>query len=72
MNNSVVSYLNIPSVLRECAEIVENKDKILSAYGSAINKIDDYFEYTCESKQDQEFVHKILDNLTEEFAKIIK
>lgn len=38
-------------------------DKRLVAYMKAVNKIDDYFEYRCESKKDQQEVHKVLKEL---------
>jgi hypothetical protein len=41
----------------------------LNLYIAAMNKIDDYFEYRCESKEDQEYVHEVLGELREELAK---
>lgn len=37
--------------------------KQLDLYRKAINDFDDYFEYSMQSKKDQEKVHKILDEL---------
>ena len=45
-------------------------DKILNSYIKAINKIDDYFEYQYQSIKDQQRVHKILKELTEDLADI--
>lgn len=42
----------------------------LEAYQKAVNKIDDYFEYQCESKKDQARVHKILDELRKDLLDI--
>ena len=44
--------------------------EILIAYQKAINKIDDYFEYSMESKKDQEKVHKILDDLMKKLKEL--
>lgn len=46
-----------------------NSDKLLRCYQEAINKIDDYFEYRNESLRDREYVHKVLEQLTEDIAK---
>ena len=43
-----------------------DKDKMITAYQRAINKIDDYFEYRAESAADRSKVHDILSDLTEE------
>jgi len=37
----------------------------LSKYQKTINLIDDYFEYSMESKKDQKKVHQLLGNLTD-------
>lgn len=42
------------------------KQRVLNLYQQAIDVIDDYFEYRCESKKDQRKIHQILENLTEE------
>lgn len=42
----------------------------LESYIKAINKIDDYFEYQCQSQKDQQRVHKILKELTEDLVKV--
>lgn len=47
------------------------EDKILIAYQNAINRIDDYFEYNFESRRDQKFVTKVLEELAEELKKSI-
>lgn len=44
-------------------------DKKLDAYIKAINKIDDYFEYRCKSKEDQKKVYEILKELTDTLVK---
>ena len=36
------------------------KDRIFKVFNCTIDRIDDYFEYRCESAQDQAFVHKVL------------
>ena len=41
----------------------------LECYQKAINRIDDYFEYSNESKLDRERVHKILADLTTNLVK---
>lgn len=46
--------------------------KINTAYRTAINEIDDYFEYQCDSKKDQKEVHKILARLTKKIKKANK
>lgn len=46
-----------------------NKDMIKS-YVKSINKIDDFFEYKNESLKDREFVHKVLEELTQELYKL--
>lgn len=38
--------------------------KYLEAYQRAINRIDDYFEYTNESAKDKQFVRSVLNQLT--------
>lgn len=43
--------------------------KLLSHYQRAINKIDDYFEYRCESEKDKQYVYKVLAELTEDITK---
>lgn len=46
--------------------------EILYCYRKAINKIDDYFEYSMESKKDQKKVRQILSDLTEELRELNK
>ncbi len=41
-------------------------------YSNAINKIDDYFEYTNESLKDRKFIHNTLDQVTDELDKLIE
>ena len=47
---------------------LEEKIKVieiyLESYATAINSIDDYFEYSNESDVDKEVVMRIIDNLT--------
>jgi hypothetical protein len=45
-------------------------DNILELYIKAINEVDDYFEYRCESKKDQKKVHDILEQLTKELSEV--
>lgn len=49
-----------------------NHEEILSHYRKAINEIDDYFEYSMESKKDQKKVRKILAKLTDNMRKMQK
>lgn len=52
---------------------MSDKEKLaLKAYKKTINKIDDFFEYTNESKKDRAFIHLTLDNLTNALMKIYK
>lgn len=44
----------------------------LGVYQQAINKIDDYFEYSMESKRDQKKVHQLLGNLTDALAETLR
>ena len=44
--------------------------QMLKAYQEALNKIDDYFEYSNESEKDKKKVRKVLSELTEELRKI--
>jgi len=46
-----------------------DKDKMIKAYQDAINEIDDFFEYSNESKSDRKRVHYILADLT---AKLVR
>jgi len=49
---------------------VHRQDELIAAYQKTINRIDDYFEYTNESKSDRKEVHAILARLTEFLTKI--
>jgi hypothetical protein len=50
---------------------MDDKEKlVLEEYKKAINIIDDFFEYANESKKDREFIHEVLDNLTDKLTKI--
>ena len=50
-----------------------SKDElILAAYRKAINHLDDYFEYTNESKKDRARVHDILAQLTLDLKEVIR
>ena len=57
------------NIARIFAEGEKNK-KVLKAYIHTINRIDDFFEYSNESKKDREFIHEQLDKLTEQLTKI--
>ncbi len=49
----------------------EDKNKLaLNEYRKTINTIDDFFEYTNESKRDRAFIHATLGNLTLNLVKI--
>jgi hypothetical protein len=56
------TYEDIRSTLK-----VANRRLLL--FQEAVNKIDDYFEYSMESKKDQKKVFQILGNLTDKLAK---
>lgn len=43
---------------------VELEKEMIDHYIKAINKIDDYFEYANESIKDRAFIHKVLEELT--------
>lgn len=54
-------------------ELLEINQRLLqntTAYGKAINQIDDYFEYRNESLSDRKKVHQILGNLTDKLKEI--
>lgn len=42
------------------------------AYRNFVNEVDDYFEYRCESKKDQQKVYQLLQNLTERLCRLEK
>jgi len=45
---------------------IKETNRLLGVYREAINKIDDYFEYTNESMLDRREVHIILDQLCQD------
>ena len=45
-------------------------ERTLKLYTEAINKIDDYFEYRCNSEQDRREVYKTLGNLTDKIGEL--
>ena len=47
-----------------------DKDKTIEAYQQAINRIDDYFEYSYHSSKDREKVYIIIKELTEKLVDI--
>lgn len=49
----------------ELEESLIYTNKLLLAYQNAVNEIDDYFEYRCESDKDKRKVYKVLQTLTE-------
>ena len=49
----------------------EKTQKWLDCYMSAINKIDDYFEYTNESQRDKKYVREVLSELTLALAETV-
>lgn len=59
-----------------CLTYEELKSKLqktegaLTLYANAINKIDDYFEYRCNSEQDRREVYKTLGNLTDKIGEL--
>ena len=46
--------------------------RCLTIYQNAINKIDDYFEYSSESKVDQKKVYQIIGNMSDDLKKVDK
>lgn len=44
--------------------------KKLHAYQATINRIDDFFEYSNESKSDRKFIHEQLNKLTNSLIQI--
>ena len=50
------------------APVDYDKREIMKYYQDAINKIDDYFEYSNQSISDREFIHKTMDTLTANIA----
>ena len=50
--------------------MIDKEKAILEEYKKAINRIDDFFEYANESEKDREFIHGVLDNLTDKLTKI--
>ncbi len=44
------------------------EEQLLTLYRKAINRIDDYFEYSMQSEKDQKRVHEILAKLSNEIA----
>jgi hypothetical protein len=49
----------------DLTEKLRKANKNLALYQHAINQLDDYFEYSMESKKDQKRVHHVLGNLTD-------
>lgn len=47
------------------------RDMQLDLCRKTINRFDDYFEYRCCSREDQKYVHNILDEHTKELASIL-
>ena len=47
-------------------------DEIKMILLKAINKIDDYFEYSNESKKDKEYVRDVLGKMDKEIRKLIE
>ncbi len=45
-------------------------DELLECYVKAINRLDDYFEYRCESGKDRQYVYHTLDLLNKELEKV--
>lgn len=50
--------------------LVELEKEMIDNYIKAINKIDDYFEYANESIKDRAFIHKVLEELTNDIRGI--
>jgi len=62
-------YTRCPTY-EELQVTLRSANTCLMAYQHAVNILDDYFEYSMESKQDQKKVHQILGNLTDSLTKI--
>ena len=45
-------------------------DAMLKCYVKAINRLDDYFEYRCESDKDRKYVYHTLNLLSKELEKV--
>lgn len=54
----------------ELLESYKKSDRYTWAYRKFTNAIDDYFEYSCESKKDQKKVYQLLQNLTETLMRV--
>lgn len=50
----------------------KTRPDLFNVYVNHLNEIDDYFEYRCESKRDQSYVHTILNKLTIKVSDILK
>ena len=62
--------MSIADNLTDAARSVQKIEDEFTAYRTAINAIDDYFEYMNESKADRKVVHQILKKLTTELHKL--
>ena len=50
--------------------MTETKEKIFKEFGSAIDQIDDYFEYRCRSDEDQAYVQAVLSDMEMKIRRI--
>ena len=62
--------MSIADNLTDAARSVQKIEDEFTEYRTAINVIDDYFEYMNESKADRKVVHQILKKLTTELHKL--
>ena len=68
-----VLEMEVDKLIEEIKQAESKNETLLQqreAFCKAINKIDDYFEYSNESKQDKEFVYGVIDNLSMKLALI--
>lgn len=68
--NSCNKYGVCPTY-EELREKLTRADKLLFTYRETINYIDDYFEYTYKSKEDQKKVYQLLGNLNDKLKVIL-
>jgi hypothetical protein len=45
-------------------------DELLECYVKAVNRLDDYFEYRCESDKDRQYVYHTLNLLSKELEEV--
>jgi len=53
----------------QLGDTLKRTEELLESYQTALNKIDDYFEYRFDSEKDKKYVMGVIDNLTEQLVK---